>query len=140
MKIYFAASIRGGRNNRKIAEKIVEYLNKKGNVLTEHVVEKTIKEEGESKLTDSFIYKRDYAWLLSCNIVIAEVSIPSLGVGYELALAEKLDKPVLCLFQPNKKTFLSAMIRGNKFFTCKNYTNIKEAKLFIDIFLKSFDL
>lgn len=37
MKIYFAAAIRGGREEDKTYKKIVKFLNKDNEVLTEHV-------------------------------------------------------------------------------------------------------
>ncbi len=40
-------------------------------------------------------------WLSQCHVVIAEVTQPSLGVGFEIARAITLNKPVLCLFRPS---------------------------------------
>ena len=75
-------------------------------------------------------------WLQSADAVIAEVTTPSLGVGYELGIAEKLKKPVLCLYRPSEDKRLSAMVKGNKIFTCKEYNNFTEIKLHVDEFLK----
>ena len=113
MKIYFAGSIRGGRDDAKIYEDIIDYLSKKGNVLTEHIGNQSINQTGETNITDTIIYKRDMSWLISSDIVVAEVTKPSHGVGYELGIAEKLEKPVLCLFQANQGVHLSAMLKGN---------------------------
>jgi len=135
MKIYFAGSIRGGRDDAKIYEDIIDYLSKKGNVLTEHIGNQSINQTGETNITDTIIYKRDMSWLISSDIVVAEVTKPSHGVGYELGIAEKLEKPVLCLFQANQEVRLSAMLKGNNIFTCKDYNNLAEAKLYIDNFL-----
>lgn len=51
----------------------------------------------QTGVTEEFIYKRDVDWLLESDFVIAEVTQPSLGVGYELGFAEAKGKPVLCL-------------------------------------------
>jgi nucleoside 2-deoxyribosyltransferase len=48
--------------------------------------------------TEVFIYERDVAWLRESDFVIAEVTQPSLGVGYELGFAEAISKPILCLY------------------------------------------
>uniref|UniRef100_A0A673T5T4 2'-deoxynucleoside 5'-phosphate N-hydrolase 1 n=1 Tax=Suricata suricatta TaxID=37032 RepID=A0A673T5T4_SURSU len=45
-------------------------------------------------------------------VVVAEVTQPSLGVGYELGRAVALNKRILCLFRPQSGRVLSAMIRG----------------------------
>ena len=102
MKIYFAGAIRGGRNDAKIYEKIITYLGNIGQVLTEHVGDKDLGNMGEKGGIDIAIYKRDIKWLQSADAVVAEVTTPSLGVGYELGIAEKLKKPVLCLYRPSK--------------------------------------
>ncbi|KFO36180.1 2'-deoxynucleoside 5'-phosphate N-hydrolase 1 [Fukomys damarensis] len=52
------------------------------------------------------------AWIQQADVVVAEVTQPSLGVGYELGRAVALHKPVLCLFRPQSGRVLSAMIRG----------------------------
>ncbi|GAB1301119.1 2'-deoxynucleoside 5'-phosphate N-hydrolase 1 [Apodemus speciosus] len=61
---------------------------------------------------DRLIHERDLAWLRQADVVVAEVTQPSLGVGYELGRAVALGKPILCLFRPQSGRVLSAMIRG----------------------------
>ena len=95
MKIYFAASIRGGRKDQNKYNELIGFLSSKVEVLTEHVGDSSLGQAGEQDFTDKEIYQRDLEWLESADAVIAEVTIPSLGVGYELGVAEKLGKPVL---------------------------------------------
>lgn len=38
------------------------------------------------------IFDRDVKWPNESDLIVAEVSIPSLGIGYELGLAERLGK------------------------------------------------
>jgi len=47
------------------------------------------------------ILERDMDWLAKSQVVVAEVTQPSLGVGFEIARAITLNKPVLCLFRPS---------------------------------------
>ncbi|XP_012874547.1 PREDICTED: 2'-deoxynucleoside 5'-phosphate N-hydrolase 1 [Dipodomys ordii] len=61
---------------------------------------------------DRHIHQRDLAWLQQADVVVAEVTQPSLGVGYELGRAVALHKNILCLFRPRSGRVLSAMIRG----------------------------
>ena len=50
--------------------------------------------------------------LRQCSVVVAEVTVPSLGVGYEIGRAVAMGKQVLCLYRPQEGRLLSAMIRG----------------------------
>ena len=133
MKIYFAGSIRGGREEEGTYLKLIEHLGTYGQVLTEHVGKKGIN-ISEEKNSNKFIYERDIDWLKSCNIMVADVTVPSLGVGYEIAYAESINIPILCLFNTNQKKPLSAMILGNQRLECFNYTNLNEAIAAMDQF------
>ncbi len=115
MKIYFAASIRGGRKDVNIYKKLIDFLNQDNQVLTEHIGDPNLSDEGQKQMTDSEIRNRDIAWLKEADLVVAETSNPSLGVGYELAYAEKISKPVIILHNPDK-TRLSAMINGTSYY------------------------
>ncbi len=111
-KIYFAGSIRGGRADRELYAEIIGLLRKYGVVLTEHIGDDALTSDGESGLTDREIHDRDLSWLANCDAVVAEVSVPSLGVGYEIARASAAGKPILCLYRPEEGKSLSAMISG----------------------------
>jgi nucleoside 2-deoxyribosyltransferase len=137
MNIYFAGSIRGGRGDKEIYMELIQHLKKYGTVLTEHVGDKDLTHLGDDGPTDRWIYERDIEWLAKSDVVIAEVSIPSLGVGYELAKAEELKKKILCLYRKQEGKKLSAMVSGNKNFKVVEYITIKEAKEEIDRFLGS---
>lgn len=134
MRIYFAASIRGGRSLQATYRAIVRHLQQAGHeVLSEGVAFETMAERGVS---DEDIYRQDTAWIDACDAVVAEVTVPSLGVGYEIGYAlHKADKPVLCLCQ--RDTNLSAMIQGNRHPQLRVvfYEDIAEALLEADRFL-----
>ncbi len=136
MKIYFAGSIRGGRDDRALYLDIIQFLQQFGEVLTEHVGDQQLSAFGEDQLTDQGIYERDMEWLTSCDVVIAEVTTPSLGVGYEIGKAEDLGKTILCLYrkQPGKR--LSAMLNGNSRVINKTYETRDEAFEIISDFFK----
>lgn len=138
MKIYFAASIRGGRKDQNKYNELIGFLSSKVEVLTEHVGDLSLGQTGEQHFTDKEIYQRDLEWLESADAVIAEVTNPSLGVGYELGVAEKLGKPVLCLFDDSDDNRnLSAMISGNHKITTFRYTSLDQAKEEIVSFIHS---
>uniref|UniRef100_A0A8D1A0K4 Uncharacterized protein n=1 Tax=Sus scrofa TaxID=9823 RepID=A0A8D1A0K4_PIG len=49
----------------------------------------------EAAADDRAIHERDLAWLQQADVVVAEVTQPSLGVSYELDRAVALEEPVL---------------------------------------------
>jgi nucleoside 2-deoxyribosyltransferase len=128
MKIYFAGSIRGGREDKDLYAQIILALQEYGTVLTEHIGNPNLSGDGEVEKTSEFIYERDAAWVREADCVVAEVTTASLGVGYELGLSEALGKPVLCLFREEGPKKLSAMVSGNKSFTVKTYQNLQQAQ------------
>ena len=69
--------------------------------------------------------------------MIADVTVPSLGVGYEIGFAETLNIPILCLYNPKNKKPLSAMITGNKNIIWKEYTSLEDAQVLIKNFLSN---
>ena len=76
-------------------------------------------------------------WLKASSAIVADVTVPSLGVGYEIGVAETLNIPILCLYNPKNNGMLSAMLSGNENLYCKEYNNIYEAKQLIDEFFSS---
>ncbi|NUN11907.1 nucleoside 2-deoxyribosyltransferase [Candidatus Micrarchaeota archaeon] len=139
MKIYFAGSIRGGREDAAKYKELIDYLKKYGEVLSEHFGSEKLTSYGEA-YSDEFIHDRDMNWVLSSNAIIAEVTTPSLGVGYELGRALENNKPMLCLYEQKEGKRLSAMISGSKKIKTVNYKNLDEAKQAIDEFFKNQDL
>lgn len=124
-KIYFAGSIRGGRADAELYRRIIDRINENNEVLTEHVGASSLEAMGEEGMSDREIYEKDVARLRECGMVIAECSTPSLGVGYELAFAEALGKPVHIFFNSSRGT-LSAMLTGNSYFDINCYTDEDE--------------
>ena len=143
-KIYFAASIRGGRSDVDIYLKLIEHLRQYGEVLTEHIGDKKLKLFGEDKLTDPEIHNRDMNWLEQSRSIVAEVTTASLGVGYELgrivernSWAHEADKKrILCLWRPQVNRRLSAMIAGSDEIINSEYRTLGEAKKAINKFFK----
>lgn len=137
MKIYFAGSIRGGRDDKELYAQIIKLLSKYGEVLTEHIGNANLSSLGETELSNEDIYNRDISWIRNADIVVAEVTTPSLGVGYEIAKSENMDKNVLCIYHPTESKLLSAIIDGNLNITKKQYQTIEDLKKYLMNFLKS---
>lgn len=132
MKIYFAGSIRGGREDASIYKVIVDNLIKKGEVLTEHIGNESLSNQGEEGFTEKFIHDRDINWLLSADIMIAEVTSPSIGVGYEIGRAIENNIPVHVLFRATQGKKLSSMIVGQEKITIYEYSRIEEIPIIVD--------
>jgi len=126
MKIYFAGSIRGGRDDKESYKKIIDWLRKYGSVLTEHIGLDSLTSDGQTQFSEEKIYNKDTEWIKESDIIFAEVTQVSLGVGYELGFAESLGKRIVCLFNTESGKSLSAMIRGNKNLEVIDYQNINE--------------
>ena len=125
MKIYFAGSIRGGRDDWALYRDIIGVLREYGTVFTEHIGSSELEITGED-LADRDIHDRDLAWLKDSDYLVAEVSTPSLGVGYEIAKATEWGKPVLCLFRTHPGKKLSAMIAGSDGVQLSPYVDITD--------------
>lgn len=124
-KVYFAGSIRGGRVDAELYRRMIEFIKRNSDVLTEHVGDLSLSVyEGEDG-RDRAIYEQDTAWISECDMLIAECTCPSLGVGYELAYAESLGKPCF-VFYDARKGNLSAMINGDGYFEVYPYQSEEE--------------
>jgi len=135
MKIYFAGSIRGGREDAALYNELIKHLGNYGEVLTEHIGELKMTHLGDDGPSDQFIHDRDMEWLISSDVIVAEVTTVSMGVGYEIGRAVEMSKKVLCLFRPDAGKNLSAMIGGCPEIELVKYFTTEEAKKSIDYFL-----
>lgn len=137
MKIYFAGSIRGGRADWSLYLDIISQLKEYGDVLTEHIGDSQLDALGESA-GDQAIHDRDLSWLREAAYLVAEVTTPSLGVGYEIGKATAWGKPTLCLFRPTEGRALSAMIAGCHEVVLREYRSTVELKsIFAEFFAVS---
>ncbi len=134
MKIYFAGSIRGGRGDAQLYQEIIALLGEYGEVLTEHIGGEGLTHHGDT-IEPHYIYERDTDWLREADVVVAEVTTPSLGVGYEIGLAESENKRILCLYRAVEDRSVSAMILGNRNLSLAEYESIDDIEgVFRDFF------
>ena len=134
MKIYFACSIRGGEPDREWFQQLIQHVKQYAQVMTEHSFDYSY--DDEIKKDDVWIYTTDMGWLRESDAVIAEVTAPSLGVGYEIAKAEEWGLPVLMLYRDSPNRAPSAMLNGNKNLPMITYNEKKEAIDAINTFIK----
>jgi len=111
MNIYFACSITGGRDFEPVYQAIMAALLADGHIVpTAHLADSGVKAL-EAIVSPREVYERDVAWIRDCDALVAEVSTPSHGVGYEVAYALSIGKPVLCIHQEGRP--VSKMLSGN---------------------------
>lgn len=128
-KVYFAGSIRGGRADAELYGRVIRHIQEEHIVLTEHIGDLSLsKLEGDS---DVAIYEQDTAWLREADLLIAECTSPSLGVGYELAYAESHNIPVH-IFYDKSRARLSAMLAGDKYFHIHPYAGEEDLLQMVD--------
>jgi len=137
MKIYFCGSIRGGRDLAASYAEMIKMLEAYGKVLTEHLGSNEEIESQDRILSDKEIHDRDFQWILESDLLVAEVTVPSLGVGYEIGRAVELGKPVLCLFKKDSDYTISAMISGCDQVKMTYYKNLEEVQDIFKEFFKS---
>ncbi len=111
MNIYFSCSITGGRQDQAAYQALVDALLQDSHEVPTAGLARSDVAAFESALAPREVYRRDSEWVRGCDALVAEVSTPSHGVGYEIALALLLGKPVLCLYQAGRR--VSKMITGN---------------------------
>lgn len=139
MNIYFACSITGGREFESVYQAIVHALTEEGHeVPTAHLAESGVGAV-EADVHPNEVYERDVAWIRACDALIAEVSVPSHGVGYEICHALGLGKPVLALYREERK--VSKMISGNldPNLAVRSYQTLQDAVQTIRRFLVDCD-
>lgn len=135
MKIYFACSISGGRKDEEAYQYLIRVLEELGiEVPTAHIAETGI-EVIDGQEDPREIYQRDVNWIEESDLLVAEVSTPSHGVGYEIGRALYLGKPVLCLY--NHKVIISKMITGNPnpLLSVSPYQDLAEAEVILRTYL-----
>ena len=110
-KIFLSGSIRGGRQLLETYRLIYDIIEETGaEALCWHVADPEL-EKVEIEMTEEEIYSRDMGLLAKSDALIAEVTVSSTGVGFEICRALVKGIPVLCLHRPD--AVVSAMILGN---------------------------
>lgn len=106
-------------------------------VLTSHLLDDDV-ERAESALTERDIFERDIRWLSECDVVVAEASGSSYGVGFEvgyvLGRAPETGQRVVLVYDQARTGAISRLIVGNHHGACTTfgYQSVAELTAFID--------
>jgi nucleoside 2-deoxyribosyltransferase len=135
MNVYFACSITGGREFEQVYQTIVQTLIADGHVVPTSFLASSEVMGLEQIVSPLDVFTRDIDWINQADTLIAEVSTPSHGVGYEIAYALSVGKPVLCCYHEGRA--VSKMITGNSNpgIRVQAYQTPQQAASFVQAFL-----
>lgn len=141
MNIYLACTVRGDRGALAATRALADLLERHGHtVLTKHLLDDDV-ESVESSLTERDVFERDMQWLTAADLVVAEASGSSYGVGFEvgyvLGSAARTGQRVLLLYSVARQPFVSRLITGNAHDACTTYgyTDAADLLRFVDGYL-----
>jgi len=117
MRIYLACTVRGDRGAIDGLRALVASLEAAGHtILTKHLLDDDV-DTAESSLNERQVYERDIEWLDACDLLIADASGSSYGVGFEvgyvLGRSESTGKRVVLLYRADRRDKVSRLIVGN---------------------------
>jgi 2'-deoxynucleoside 5'-phosphate N-hydrolase len=132
LTIYLACTVRGDRGAVEGLRALAAALESAGHdVLTAHLLRDDV-EGAESLLTERAVYERDVQWLEACDVLIAEASGSSFGVGFEvgyvLGRSDRTNQRVVLLYRADREAQISRLIAGNSHARCERirYANPSE--------------
>jgi len=117
LRIYLACTVRGDRGAIAALRALAQSLERAGHtILTKHLLEDSV-ETAEAALSEQAVYERDVEWLDACDVLIADASGSSYGVGFEvgyvLARSERTAQRVVLLYRSDRRHQISRLIVGN---------------------------
>ena len=123
MHIYLACTVRGDRGAIAGLRSLVAALEAAGHtILTKHLLDDDV-DGAEAALPERTIYERDIRWLEACDVLVADASGSSFGVGFEvgyvLGRSERTDQRVVLLYQIDRRDRISRLIAGNGHSRCR---------------------
>ena len=116
MNIYLACTVRGDRGAVAVLREVADLLEGAGHtVLTRHLLDDNV-DSAESTLTEREVFARDMQWLTAADVLIAEASGSSYGVGFEvgyvLGRSGVTEQRVLLLYNDARRSAVSRLIVG----------------------------
>lgn len=138
MIIYCAGPIKGNKTYQENYAQLVEIVNSLGHTA---LSEMSSKFHSSIPLSSKQIYSRDLKWLDGSKLMIAEVSGPSLGVGFEISYALFVKKiPVLAVYHETAGQ-ISSMITGcnNPKLVLHKYSNTEDLAKTVNSFINKIN-
>jgi dsDNA-specific endonuclease/ATPase MutS2 len=121
---------------QKLCKDLIEYIDSLGHTV---LAESSSKFKSTFPLTDKQIYKRNLKWIDGAKLMIAEVSVPSLETGFEIAYALFSRKiPVFAIHDSHVQK-ISTRLAGcdSPLLSIQQYENLNDLKKIISQYLGS---
>src|SRR5215813_1867575 len=138
MRIYLACTVRGDRSGVQAGREIASHLERRGHeILTTHLLADDV-DVAESAITERDVFVRDLEWLSTCDVLVAEASGSTFGVGFEvgyvLARAPQTGQRVLLLYDAGRRHSISRLIVGSGGGACVTcgYESLDQVVDFLD--------
>jgi 2'-deoxynucleoside 5'-phosphate N-hydrolase len=116
MRVYLGCTVRGDRTTIEAARHIARRLEEAGHeILTTHLLSDDV-EGAERRLSSREVYERDVAWVESSDVLVAEASGSSYGVGFEvgylLGRAPQTGQRAVVFYRRDRADTVSRLISG----------------------------
>jgi nucleoside 2-deoxyribosyltransferase len=141
VQIYLACTVRGDRGAVRITRLLADLLEQLGHtVLTRHLLLDDADAQ-EGQLSEREVFERDVRWLDEADVLIAEASGSSYGVGFEVGYvagrAARTAQRVLLFYDAARRPFVSRLIAGNTHPACTTYPyrDAEDLLRFVRVFL-----
>jgi hypothetical protein len=138
MRVYLACTVRGDRAGVAAGRVIHDALVRHGHeVLTAHLLDDHV-DSVEGLLSEREIFDRDLRWLAACDVIVAEASGSSYGVGFEvgyvLGRSHQTGQRAVLLYDATRTGAISRLIVGNSDERCTTYAyrSLEELGAFVD--------
>jgi nucleoside 2-deoxyribosyltransferase len=117
VRVYLACTIRGDRSRLAVARALGEAIEAAGHeLMTGRFLEDGAEDE-DGRLSPAEVFERDIRWLDACDVLVAEASGSSYGVGFEVGYvvgrADRTGKRTIVLYDERVGDRVSRMISGN---------------------------
>ena len=109
MKVYFTTALRGKATYLQNYRQIVDCLKKMGfSVQADHVLADGIEDRVKLQTDEERekVYKELLLKIRNADMLVAEISAPSISVGHEISYALEQSKPVVVFHVPGKSSSL----------------------------------
>jgi nucleoside 2-deoxyribosyltransferase len=116
MRVYLACTVRGDRGGLVAARAVAARLVALGHeVLTWHLLADGV-DDAEAALSETQVFERDRHWLDECDLLVAESSGSSYGVGFEVGYitgrAPQSGQRAIVLFDRSRRSTVSRLVSG----------------------------
>jgi len=117
VRVYLACTIRGDRSRLEVARRLGAALEAAGHELMTGRFLGDGAEDEDGRLSADAVFRRDLDWLDACDVLVAEASGSSYGVGFEvgyvLGRTDRTAQSVIVLYDAARQDRVSRLVAGN---------------------------